>query len=120
MSKTKDPTAIAIIDRTVKVVDQIKARYEMQFDAALADSIGVDKMTVSRWRSREYPPSTIDLYRLARKYGVNTDWIVTGRGAAFPSERADEKRYLVTILKEVRALSDELKLVSIAKRRGTV
>ena len=108
MKPLKDQTSREIIDRLVQVIDQVKARYEMRYDADFALELGIQNMTLSRWRYRAQLPSAIDLYRIARKYGANTDWIVTGRGAAFPTERVDERRMLSEVLREVRKLREDI------------
>ena len=47
---------------------------------ALAETIGVDESTISRWR-RDKPISTTNLIKLCDALDLSVDWLLTGRGA---------------------------------------
>jgi transcriptional regulator with XRE-family HTH domain len=48
-----------------------------------AKSIGISEATLRRYESGQNFPDAGVLERIANKYGVNTHWLVTGRGTIF-------------------------------------
>ncbi len=46
----------------------------------VADSIGISRSNLTRWKNKEYVPSSEHIIALSQYFGITTDWILTGMG----------------------------------------
>lgn len=62
------------------VIDRLKLAMKVRSDVELAAALGLNKSTVSTWRSRGRVPYA-EAVKEGVERGVNIDWILTGRGS---------------------------------------
>lgn len=79
---------------------QIKA-YE------LADALGISRSNLTRWKQREYVPSTEHIIAISQFFDVSTDWLLTGKEETCPTATKETK--------ELKLSEHELELLKIYK-----
>lgn len=66
----------------------------------LADAIGCNKQIFTDWKSRNNIPHSVFLYRIAKRYGVTMEWLLTGDDKTLPDD-------IVEVIIEMQKLTTE-------------
>lgn len=67
------------------IIDRMKSAMDCETDSDLARRLGLHKMTVSSWRSRESTPFET-CFEVSQNYGVSMDYLLTGQPPAVTSQ----------------------------------
>ena len=79
--------------------------------AGIAESLGLSKQTVWRWFREGIEPSADNSFDIARKWGIDAEWLKTGEGDMLPkpsSELPPDEREL---LKDYRLAPSQVRKV---------
>lgn len=103
------------------VIDRLKLLYQAKNDTELCSAAGINRQTLSNWKSRDTVPYSLCV-SLASEKGVTLDWLLTGDGPMRreePAENLSPKEEAVLAL--FRALDDdaqrEIQQVAAEKKR---
>ncbi len=68
----------------------------------MAQKLGISRVALARYENNKRYPDTAILAKIAQILGVSLDWLVTGKGEMFTSERDELLNELVNELERVR------------------
>src|SRR3990167_11227472 len=92
--------------------------------AGIAESLGLSKQTVWRWFREGIEPSADNSFDIARKWGIDAEWLKTGEGDMLPKPSSDLPPDERELLKDYRLApppgSPGLRNLARAARRGIV
>ena len=77
------------------IADRIKQVRGGMAVGGFADSLGVNRKTVTRWESGDSIPDGASLIALKRLYDVDPSWLLTGEGAGL--ELSSDERELLSL-----------------------
>ena len=99
------------IGKRLKLIRELKGLSQTE----LGNSLGIMYQHVSKYERGESVPTWENLIKLIELYGVNINWLLTGRGKMFLSKMGYEEIEEKTILKikdedsEIEEIIEELK-----------
>lgn len=67
---------------------------------AFAERLGVDVRTIKRWENGSLVPNGSSLLNLVLSYGVDANWLLTGKGAPPETLISTSERYVLSALRE--------------------
>lgn len=68
--------------------------------AAFAERLGVDIRTVKRWEAGSLLPNGTSLLNLMLSYGIDANWLLSGKGADPDSSVSASERRIISALRE--------------------
>jgi len=75
----------------LSIWDRIKRSTDLKTLTGLASFVGTTQQHVSRKKKEDFFPADW-AFKVAQKYGLNTDWIMTGKGFMGPGESEPDFR----------------------------
>lgn len=86
------------MNERIKEIRKIKGLTQSEFGA----KIGVKGNTVTNYESGMRTPSDAVIFSICREFGVNEQWLLTGKGEKFVTVPRDEKiaHFIGQVLKE--------------------
>ena len=83
--------------------------------SGVALEIGINKGTVSVWKTKGTLPNSNTLQKIADYFGVSTDYLLTGETKKEPEDRPIEDVDLTEMLQEIKDNPDLRTLFSLTK-----